>query len=200
MTARLIAFIVRLFTGARAHWLGCEPAPRLRIYFANHTSNLDFILLWVSLTEALRERTRPVAALDYWTTGKLRPWLASSVFRAVLIERRKVTRENNPLEPMCRALRDGDSLIIFPEGGRGPGGEIGEFKAGLHHLAREVPEAELIPVFIENLSRVLPKGEFLPVPILCSVYFGAPLRLGAEETKHDFLHRARAAVLALRDK
>jgi 1-acyl-sn-glycerol-3-phosphate acyltransferase len=101
---------------------------------------------------------------------------------------------------MCKALRAGDSLIIFPEGGRSPGGEIGDFKPGLHHLAREVPEAELVPVFIENLSRVLPKGEVLPVPVLCSVHFGAPVRLEAGETKQDFLQRARAAVLALRDQ
>jgi 1-acyl-sn-glycerol-3-phosphate acyltransferase len=198
MIARLIAFAARLFTGAMPRWRGCAPEPRLRVYFANHASNLDFVLLWASLPGSIRERTRPVAAHDYWTGSHLRRWLAEKVFRAVLIERKNVTRENNPLTPMCQALRSGDSLIIFPEGGRNPSGEIGEFKAGIHHLAREVPEVELVPVFIENLNRVLPKGEVLPVPILCSVYFGAPLRLGEGETKKDFLMRAREAVLALR--
>lgn len=198
MIARLIAFLARLFTGAIPRWRGCAPEPRLRVYFANHSSNLDFVLLWASLPGEIRERTRPIAAHDYWTGSKLRHWLAASVFRAVLIERKNVTRENNPLVPMCDALRAGDSLIIFPEGGRNPSGEIGEFKPGIHHLAREVPEAELVPVFIENLSRVLPKGEVLPVPILCSVYFGAPIRLEPGENKRDFIARARDAVLALR--
>lgn len=199
MIARFIAGLVRLFTGATAHWKGGAPGPGLRIYFANHTSNLDFVLLWVCLPPALRARTRPVAAHDYWTGGPLRRWLAGNVFRAVLIERRRVTRENNPLAPMVRTLREGDSLIIFPEGGRNPSGEIGEFKGGLHHLAREAPEAELVPVFIENLNRVLPKGEFLPVPMLCAVYFGEPLRPAQDESKADFLARAREAVLALRE-
>jgi 1-acyl-sn-glycerol-3-phosphate acyltransferase len=170
----------------------------LRVYFANHSSNLDFVLLWASLPGEIRARTRPVAAHDYWTGSKLRHWLAGSIFRAVLIERRNVTRENNPLTPMCEALWAGDSLIIFPEGTRNHAGEIGEFKPGIHHLAREVPEAELVPVFIENLNRVLPKGEILPVPILCSVYFGNPIRLEPGETKRDFLVRARQAVLSLR--
>jgi 1-acyl-sn-glycerol-3-phosphate acyltransferase len=139
-----------------------------------------------------------VAAHDYWTRGAVRPWLAGRVFRAVLIERKNVTRANNPMTPMCDALRAGDSLIIFPEGGRNPSGEIGEFKSGIHHLAREVPEAELVPVYIENLNRVLPKGEVLPVPILCSVNFGQPLHLEAGEKKPEFLARARAAILDLR--
>jgi 1-acyl-sn-glycerol-3-phosphate acyltransferase len=198
MIARLFALIARLFTGAIPRWRGCEPVPRLRVYFANHSSNLDFVLLWASLPGEIRERARPIAAHDYWTSSKLRHWLAGSVFRAVLIERKNVTRENNPLKPMCEALQAGDSLIIFPEGGRNPSGEIGEFKPGIHHLAREVPEAELVPVFIENLNRVLPKGEVLPVPILCSVHFGPPIRLEPGENKRDFLARAREAVIALR--
>lgn len=198
MIARLFAFGARVFTGAMPRWRGCAPEPRLRVYFANHASNLDFVLLWASLPGPLRKVTRPIAAHDYWTSNKLRQWLAGSVFRAVLIERKNVTRENNPLMPMVSALRAGDSLIIFPEGGRNPSGEIGEFKPGIHHLAREVPEAEFVPVFIENLNRVLPKGEVLPVPLLCSVNFGTPIRLEDGENKRDFLARAREAVLSLR--
>jgi 1-acyl-sn-glycerol-3-phosphate acyltransferase len=139
-----------------------------------------------------------VAAHDYWTSHPVRQWLASSVFRAVLIERHNVSRENNPLEPMLAALRGGDSLIIFPEGTRNPSGELGPFRPGLHHLARAMPDAELVPVFIENLNRVLPKGEVLPVPILCSVHFGTPMKLEAGETKPTFLARARDAVLAMK--
>ena len=198
MTAALFASAARLLTGAIPRWHGCAPEQRARIYFANHTSNLDFVLLWSSLPTPCRRQTRPVAAHDYWTGSKLRRWLAESVFRAVLIERHNVTRDNNPLEPMLTALRGGDSLIIFPEGTRNPSGELGPFRPGLHHLARAMPEAELVPVFIENLNRVLPKGEVLPVPILCSVHFGTPVRLEPGETKPAFLARAREAVLAMK--
>jgi 1-acyl-sn-glycerol-3-phosphate acyltransferase len=187
-----------LLTGAVPRWRGCAPEPRRRIYFANHTSNLDFVLLWASLPSAIRRQARPVAAHDYWTSNALRQWLAGKVFRAVLIERKNVTRENNPLAPMVAALAAGDSLIIFPEGGRTASGELGPFKSGIYHLAREVAGVELIPVYIDNLNRVLPKGEFLPVPILCSVHFGAPLQLEPGELKAAFLERARSAVLQLK--
>lgn len=198
MMASLIALGARFLTGARARWLGCAPEGKLRVYFANHTSNLDFVLLWSALPRALRERTRPVGARDYWEGGGIREYLAARVFRAVLIERKRVTRGNNPLGPMVDALGAGDSLIIFPEGTRSPSGEVGEFKAGLYHLAREVRHAEFVPVFIENLNRVLPKGEVLPVPMLCSLNFGTPLHLGEGETKPEFLARARAAMLTMR--
>jgi len=114
----------------------------------------------------------------------------------VLIERKRVTRTNNPLQPMLNALADGCSLIIFPEGGR-QDEKPGEFKSGLYHLARVLPQLEFVPVYIENLNRVLPKGEFLPIPILCSVSFGAPLFLAAGEEKGAFIKRARDAMLQL---
>lgn len=198
MIASVIAFLARLFTGARAHWRGCAPGPRQRIYFANHTSNLDFVLLWSSFPPEMRRQTRPIAAHDYWTGSSVRRWMAAKVFRAVLIERKKVTRENNPIGSMLAALSEGSSLIIFPEGTRCPNGEMSDFKPGLYHLAKECPNVELVPVFIDNLNRVLPKGEVFPVPILCSVTFGEPLALLPDEPKAGFIARARDAVLHLR--
>jgi 1-acyl-sn-glycerol-3-phosphate acyltransferase len=197
MIGGAIAEAARLLTGARARWNGCAPEPGLRVYFANHTSNLDFVLLWAALPRALRKKTRPVAAQDYWRVGGIRQALAEQVFNAVLIERKRVTRDNNPIQPMLAALQAGDSLIIFPEGGRMSGGEVGEFRAGLYHIARQMPAADLVPVYIENLNRVMPKGEVLPIPILCSVTFGTPLRLAAGEGKATFLDRARGGLLGL---
>jgi 1-acyl-sn-glycerol-3-phosphate acyltransferase len=197
MIASCIAGTAKLLTGARAHWLGCVPENKLRVYFANHTSNLDFVLLWAAMPRHLRAVTRPVAAHDYWTASPVRLAMAQRVFNAVLIERKKVTRANNPMEPMLAALRAGESLIIFPEGGRMAGDGIGEFRGGLFHLAKQELEIEFVPVFIENLNRVMPKGEFLPIPILCSVTFGAPLLPDPAEGKTAFLARAREALLEL---
>ncbi len=199
MTASFLAWVARILTGARARWQGSAPVADQRVYFANHTSNLDFVLLWASLPDELRRKTRPIAARDYWKGG-LREWLASRVFRAVLIERRTVTRDSNPLTPMLDTLRGGESLIIFPEGTRNPDGEVNPFRPGLFHIAKALPKIQLVPVFIENLNRVLPKGEILPVPMLCSVTFGEPLRLAQGEMKPDFLTRARDAMLGLRPK
>ena len=198
MTAGLIAGAARILTGARAHWHGCAPEPRQRVYFANHTSNLDFVLLWAALPAELRRVTRPVGAQDYWLGGPIRTHLARNVFRAVLIERKVVTKANNPLVPMLAALDGGESLIIFPEGTRNPDGEVNDFRPGLFHLAKARPDVEFVPVFIDNLSRVLPKGEVLPVPILCSVRFGTPVALAPGEAKPQFLSRAREVMLTLR--
>ena len=185
MSGATVSFLGRLFTGARAHWKGCAPDTRQRIYFANHTSNLDALVIWSILPAAVRERTRPVAARDYWTGGWIRPWLANEVFRAVLIERKKPTAHDNPLVDMLEAMGDRHSLILFPEGGRFPGPEPGPFKGGLHHLAVQRPDVELVPCYIENMNRILPKGEFLPVPMLGGVTFGAPIRVEEGETKPE---------------
>jgi 1-acyl-sn-glycerol-3-phosphate acyltransferase len=197
MIANCIAETAKLLTGARAHWLGCMPEKKLRVYFANHTSNLDFVLLWAAMPRHLRKSTRPVAAHDYWTASPVRLTMAQKIFNAVLIERKKVTRSNNPMEPMLAALRAGDSLIIFPEGGRMTGDGVGEFRGGLFHLAKQELAIEFVPVYIENLNRVMPKGEFLPIPILCSVTFGAPLHVEEADNKATFLDRARNALLEL---
>ncbi|WP_395320073.1 lysophospholipid acyltransferase family protein [Variovorax sp. UC74_104] len=105
----------------------------------------------------------------------------------------------DPLAPLVEALRSGDSIIIFPEGTRGHTGEPQKFKSGLYTLATMFPEVVLVPAWIDNVQRVMPKGEIVPVPILCSVTFGAPIRVEEGEERRPFLDRARAAVIALRD-
>ncbi|MBL9168570.1 MAG: 1-acyl-sn-glycerol-3-phosphate acyltransferase [Verrucomicrobiales bacterium] len=190
--------LVKLITGAHARGmeLGREDF-KPRVYYANHGSHLDFVALWAALPTALRSRTRPVAALDYWTAGGIRHWMSTKIFRAVLIDRKKVTRENNPVEQMKEVLDKGESIIVFPEGTRSSSGEIGAFKSGLFHLAKNREGTEFIPVFLQNLNRVLPRGEFLPIPFLTTIAFGPPLTLEPDETREAFLERARSAIQAL---
>jgi 1-acyl-sn-glycerol-3-phosphate acyltransferase len=193
----LLATIARLITGAQGHWYGSPPKAEQRIYFANHQSHFDWVLIWAALPRDLRTITRPIAARDYWTSSKLKHWITREVFNAVYVSRER-SADEDPLEPLMDALRNGDSLVIFPEGTRGNKGDPAAFKAGLYHLAEAFPEVQLIPAWIDNVQRVMPKGEVVPVPILCSVTFGAPLSLQAGEDKRAFLERARNAVLALR--
>ena len=192
----LLAAIARLITGAQGHWHGSPPKAEQRIYFANHQSHFDWVLIWAALPSDLRATTRPIAARDYWTSTPLKHWITREIFNAVYVCRQR-TDDEDPLEPLMEALRNGDSLVIFPEGTRGNKGEPAPFKAGLYHLAEAFPEVPLIPAWIDNVQRVMPKGEVVPVPILCSVTFGAPLTLEAGEDKRLFLERARDAVVAL---
>lgn len=192
----IVAF-AHLVTAPRAFWTGTPPAGRACVYFANHASHGDFVLIWAVLAAPMRRRTRPVAAAEYWQRGWLRRLIGIGIFNAVLIARERVTKGNDPIEKMAVALDEGSSLIVFPEGTRNQGDELQPFKSGLYHLAKARPAVELVPVWIDNLNRVMPKGEFVPVPLLCSVRFGSALTLREGEHKADFLDRARQALLAL---
>jgi len=272
MLAKLVGWlllgVVRLLTGAQARWYGCPPKAEQRIYFANHQSHADLVMIWAALPEELRSITRPIAARDYWANTPVKRWITTEVFNAVYVERAAgapapapeappaadvaaaapvadamppivdITPEildevqgrldlpapppspaaapgpaappaaepteptepaRDPLAPLVEALRSGDSIIIFPEGTRGHTGEPQKFKSGLYTLATMFPEVVLVPAWIDNVQRVMPKGEIVPVPILCSVTFGAPIRVEPGEERRPFLDRARAAVIALRD-
>jgi 1-acyl-sn-glycerol-3-phosphate acyltransferase len=193
----LLAFVARLITGAQGHWKGSPPKAEQRIYFANHQSHLDWVLIWAALPRELRATTRPIAAKDYWTSSPFKHWLTREVFNAVYVNRQR-TDDQDPLEPLVEALRQGDSLVIFPEGTRSNKDEPQPFKSGLYHLAEQFPQVSLIPVWIANVQRVMPKGEVVPVPILCTATFGAPMHVAPGEDKKAFLARARDAVMALR--
>lgn len=190
----LLIGATRFLVGGTPHWVGCEPSRRQRVYFANHGSHLDTLLIWAALPAPLRGRTHPVAAADYWGGEGVMGRLARGTLKAVLVDRAGAA---DPLAPLRATLEKGESLIIFPEGTRRDDPAPGPFRSGLFHLAREFPGVELIPVYLENPGRAFPKGAPFPVPIACAVRFGAPLTLAGEETKAAFLERARAAVAAL---
>lgn len=282
--------LVRLLTGSQARWFGCPPKAEQRIYFANHQSHADLVMIWAALPQELRSITRPIAAKDYWTKTPFRQWLTTAVFNAVYVDRvsgtpgqrpapqappqphmqaaagaplpasvepasstaptlpaqpepsvpgplpaqgtlegflaqsapapaepvapaadpvqpvppdpealRAALPADDPLAPLVQALESGDSIVIFPEGTRGHGDEPQPFKSGLYRLAQMFPQVVLVPAWIHNVQRVMPKGEVVPVPILCSVTFGAPIELGVGEERRAFLDRARRAVIALRE-
>lgn len=204
MIATALAAGSRLISGAVVTW-HCDPnADVQRIYFGNHSSHLDFIVIWSALPPRLRRFVRPVAGRDYWEQGAVRRYLATRIFHAVLIERgptgsnTATAAARASIQRLVDEMGDRHSLIVFPEGTRSLNGEVGTFKSGLFHLSRLRPDAELIPVHLENLNRILPKGETLPVPMLSRVAFGPPLHSSPEDDKHHFLAEARAALIRLR--
>ena len=191
----LLAYVL---TGARAIWSGCAPARVQRVYYGNHASHGDFMIIWTCLPPAIRNHTRPVAGSDYWLKGALRSFIARRVINAVLIDRASMSRDRNPIAVLSEAIVEGSSLIVFPEGTRNTTEEkLLPFKSGIYHLAKLHPTLEFVPVWVENLNRVMPKGEFVPIPLLCTATFGAVIVLAEDEDKDIFVSRTREALLAL---
>ena len=199
-----LAGVCRQMCGTSVQWR-CDPlSTRQRIYFGNHSSHLDFVAVWSALPSQQRPWVRPVAARDYWERSTVRRLAAIRVFNAVLVDR------SDPCAPgarerarattahIAREMGERYSLILFPEGTRSADGHLSAFKSGLYFLSCARPDVELVPVYLENLNRILPKGESLPAPVLSRVIFGEPLpRRDDDEEKTQFLARARAAVAEL---
>lgn len=194
MIADCVAWLIRLATGVQP----CDPSrihPDQSIYFANHSSHLDFLVIWAALPAELRRTTRPIAARDYWNKNPLRRWLAESLFRAILLRRSgRGKKGEHPLQQVFEALEQGESIIIFPEGTRSLDGIIKPFKAGLHALIQRYPKCHLCPVALDNLTRVLPKGEILPLPLIANAHFLPPTQLTKGETRDAFLKRMHAIL------
>lgn len=204
MIASILAGVAQVLAGSSVRWVGSPPTEGQRVYIANHSSHFDFIVLWSYLPSRLRRLTRPVAARDYWERDMIRRYLAARVFNAVLIDRVATPGEaagqlgRQAVDQMTKALDERHSLILFPEGTRGGGDDLAPFRSGLYHLCRSRPDVDVVPVYLENLNRILPKGHLLPVPMLSRITFGAPIRMQAAEEKDAFLERARQAVRELK--
>ncbi|MBW8789996.1 1-acyl-sn-glycerol-3-phosphate acyltransferase [Rhizobium ruizarguesonis] len=195
---RFLVLLVRILVGARSEWRGCAPDPSRRIYFANHNSHIDTVAVMAALPWPVRRMTHPVAARDYWGTSAFRRFIAEKGLRAVLIDRKPLP-DTDPLAPIERLLEEGRSVLIFPEGTRSTTDEIAPFRSGIFRLACRFPDVDLVPIHLDNLQRILPKGSMLIVPITCTARFGKPLRVEPGEEKAEFLARARAAVIELAD-
>jgi len=199
----LIIGIARFVSGSVTRWVGCKPSSRQRIYYANHSSHLDIILLWASLPSSVRCTVRPAAAKDYWGKTATRRFLALKIFNSIMIDR--VFEGMGPraalqsIDSAVTGLGEQYSLIIFPEGTRGDGEEVGKFRSGVYQIAKRIPGIELVPVYMENLNRILPKGKVLPLPLLSNVTFGAPIQMRPGENKAEFLVRLRYALLELKE-
>lgn len=197
-TGHALRLFARFITAVRADWQGIEPVPKQRVYFANHSSNGDMPMIWSVLPPALRRTVRPVAAADYWLKNPIRAFVGPEVFNCVLVDRRPEVNDK-PMDKILAALDEGSSLIIFPEGNRNMTDDpLLPFKAGLYNMGVARPDVDLVPTWVANLNTIMPKGEIIPLPLICTVTFGAPIHVKEGESKDAFLTRAAVALADLR--
>lgn len=197
-TGHALRLFARFITAVRADWQGIEPVPKQRVYFANHSSNGDMPMIWSVLPPALRRTVRPVAAADYWLKNPIRAFVGPEVFNCVLVDRRPEVNDK-PMDKILAALDEGSSLIIFPEGNRNMTDDpLLPFKAGLYNMGLARPDVDLVPTWVANLNTIMPKGEIIPLPLICTVTFGAPIHVKEGESKDAFLTRAAVALADLR--
>ena len=199
LVKNFLILLAKFLSGVTVRWFDCQPDTCQRVYFANHTSHLDPIVIWSSLPPQVREVTRMVAAKDYWAGGPIRRFISRQVFNTMLIDRQNISIHRTPVVVMAEEMGDRFSIIIFPEGGRNNGEELLAFKSGMYHLAKKRPDLEFIPVYLDNMNRILPRGNVLPVPMLSRIVFGPPIWIETGEKKDAFLARAREAVLRLKN-
>jgi 1-acyl-sn-glycerol-3-phosphate acyltransferase len=199
MLEALLTELTRILTGLSVRVLDPAVLDTPSVYFANHGSHFDLLAVRAALPDSLRSHVRPVAAREYWQAGRVREFLSRRLFNAILIDRRFSRRLADDLRQAVQAIHDGDSLLVFPEGTRERGDRetVGRFGSGLFRLAQKRPGTPFVPIYLRNLNRLLPKGEIIPVPILCTVTIGNALRMEPDEPRADFLARLRDSLVTL---
>jgi 1-acyl-sn-glycerol-3-phosphate acyltransferase len=186
-----MALFIGLRVRGREHLARTEPF----VLIANHSSHLDTLSLLSLFPLSRLRRIRPVAAADYFERNRFVSIFTKTLFNILPIARKNITTENNPLRKMRSTIQAGDSLLIFPEGTRGSGEQMGEFRSGVAHLLEKAPEVPVIPAYLVNMGRSLPKGEFIPVPFFCEIRIGQPRRFTG--TRQEITKALEVAVREL---
>ncbi len=189
-----LAFFIGLRIKGRENLPGRFPF----LLVANHTSHLDTLSLLALFPASDLWRVRPVAAADYFEVNHLVSALTRTLFNTLPIPRKGISRENDPRKILKEALLRGEGLIIFPEGTRGMHQKgMSPFKKGAAHVIQGSKDLPVVPVYLENMGRSLPKGEWIPVPFFCTVTVGRPLTL--EGSIEEVTLQLAAAVQGLRE-
>lgn len=167
------------------------------IFAPNHHSHVDTGLMIRAIPMCWRRELVVAAAADYFFDARWKATVSALALNAIPIDREITSRKSSD---MFRDLvADGNSLLIYPEGGRSPDGWGQEFKGGAAYLSSRTG-APVVPVFIDGTGAIFGKGMKWPKPGRTKVVFGTPLWPTDDENTRRFNGRIEAAVTRLGDE
>lgn len=149
------------------------------IIVANHNSHLDTLSLMASVPGKIIHKIKPVAAKDHFGKTKFQEKLSNYFINSLLIQRKrdKENPENDPINSMIKALDNGFSLILFPEGTRGEPEQEQRLKPGIGFVLTKRPDIKYVPVYMTGMGKAMPKGDNLIVPFNSTLTYGRPTKI-----------------------
>lgn len=171
------------------------------IIVANHNSHLDTMTILASLPDKILHKVKPVAAADHFGKTKLKGVLTNYFVNTLLIQRKrdKENPENDPINKMIKAIDDGFSLIIFPEGTRGEPELQQPLKPGVAYVLQSRPTIKYVPAFLIGMGIAMPKDDNLIVPFNSSLTYGKPTEIKSTEIS-DILKQIEEDLNKLKEK
>ena len=162
------------------------------ILIANHNSHMDTMAIMSAIPSRYIHKVHPIAARDFFGGSLFKKILMRYLVNATLIQRDRDDPENDPIDSMDKMLKKSRSLILFPEGSRGVPGVMTKFKKGLGYLIQRNPEINVIPVYLDDVYKTLPRGKNLILPYNCSIKFGDPIQFKSMEMEDILLSSEKA--------
>jgi 1-acyl-sn-glycerol-3-phosphate acyltransferase len=164
------------------------------LYLSNHESLTDILALYATLPQkVVMVAKRALFILPVFSWGM---WLAGFIF----INRRNSREALAKMQSAGKLIRKGRSVLVFPEGTRGDGGEMLKLKRGGIILA-QAAQIEVVPVGISGTAQVLPRDTFPVYPGSVAVCIGDPLPPpSADEDIPAYLARVKTEIDVQRQK
>jgi|TARA_B110000091_G_C13749889_1_gene447169 1-acyl-sn-glycerol-3-phosphate acyltransferase len=189
---------LRLFIGLKYYNNKTLKNKKQFILIANHNSHMDTMAIMSAIPSRYIHRVHPIAARDFFGGSLFKKILMRYLVNATLIKRDRTDPENDPIDSMDKMLKKSRSLILYPEGSRGIPGVMSNFKKGLGYLIQRNPDVDVIPVYLDNVYKTLPKGKKIILPYNCSINFGEPIKFNSYELE-DILESSEKAISKLVD-
>ncbi len=196
-----IRWFLKIIIGVKFHKANFLKSEKQFIIVANHNSHLDTMTILASLPSKIIDKVKPVAAADHFGKTRLKGRLTNYFVNTLLIQRKrdKENLENDPINKMIKAIDEGYSLIIFPEGTRGEPEQQQPLKPGVAYVLQSRPQTKYVPAFMVGMGKAMPKDDNLILPFNSSLTYGQPTEIKSTEIK-DILEQIEKDLNQLKVK